>query len=171
MEPMKWIPLRAKDGSIRACALVDDADFEWLSQWHWHLSSAGYVARNETQKGKKRRKRTILMHRQILTLEYGDPRMGEHENRDPLDCRRTNLRIAARGHADNKQNVGLYANNTSGYRGVCWYPNYQKWMARAQVDGKGHTLGYFDTPEEADAVVKLFREEHMPFSSLDRAVS
>lgn len=29
------IPLRARDGSIRAYALVDAADAEWLSQWTW----------------------------------------------------------------------------------------------------------------------------------------
>jgi hypothetical protein len=29
------IPLRAADGSVRAYAIVDDADVDFLDQWRW----------------------------------------------------------------------------------------------------------------------------------------
>jgi hypothetical protein len=32
------------------------------------------------------------------------------------------------------------------------------------LEGRRHHLGHYETPEEADAVVKLFRAENMPFS-------
>jgi hypothetical protein len=145
---------------VHAYALVDDADFDWLSRWTWRLST-GYAVRVESVAGKPR---SILMHRAILGLEYGDPRQGEHENRDKLDCRRSNLRIAERADADNQQNRGLNTNNKSGYRGVYWYKRARKWKAQVQLDGKMHHLGYFTTAELADAACKAFRAEHMPFS-------
>lgn len=157
---MKRIPLRRRDGTIRAEALVDEGDFEWLSQWRWCLNGE-YVRRTEFVNGKQR---AVLLHRQILGLEYGDPRQGEHRNRNPLDCRRSNLRIAGRGQADNQQNQGIYRNNTSGYRGVGWHKSRRKWQAYASLGGEQKYLGIFATAEEADAVAKAFRGAAMPFS-------
>lgn len=157
---MKRIPLRASDGSVCAWAFVDDADFEWLNQWRWYLKN-GYAGRSAGPRGGRR---TVYVHRLILGLEPGDPRQGEHENRNPLDCQRSNLRIATRADADNKQNLSLQVNNTSGYRGVVWSKRVRKWLARTQIDGRSNHLGCFDTPEEADVVVKAFRAAHMPFS-------
>jgi hypothetical protein len=140
---------------------VSKRDFEWLSQWTWYLGSNGYVCRKVRVEGKHR---TILMHRLILGLDFGDPRMGEHEDRNPLNCQRSNLCIAARGNADNSQNQGLRTDNVSGYRGVHWHKPRRRWTAQARFDGKTHYLGLFDTPEEADAAVKACRAQRMPFS-------
>jgi AP2 domain len=158
---MGRIPLRARDGSVRAWALVDDADFAWLNQWRWCLDSDGYAVRTTPRKVGKR---TIRMHRQILGLERGDPRQGDHKNRNKFDCRRSNLRIAERGQADNQQNHATHANNKSGYRGVSYDKGRSKWMACVKLKDRTHNLGRFDTAEEADATVKAFRAEHMPFS-------
>lgn len=151
---MKRIPLRTRDGSIRDYALVDDADFDWLSDWRWHLKQ-GYAA---TASGK------VGMHRVILELDFGDPRQGEHIDRNGLNNQRSNLRIAEHGQLDNQQNVGLRSDNTSGYRGVHWSKDHQKWRAQVCLNGKKHTLGWYDAPEDADAACKAFRAEQMPFS-------
>jgi len=164
---MAQIPLRARDGSIRAYALVDDADFDWLSQWTWRLSAYGYAVRGEHPPGGAYR--TVFMAREVLGLAHGDPRQGDHEGRDRLDNRRSKLRIAPRAHKDNGQNKGLQPNNTSGYRGVCWDKRRGCWMARAKIDRRAVHLGYFDTAEAAGAVASAFRAEHMPFSEDARA--
>lgn len=158
---MKKIPLRRRDGSVRAWALTSERDYTWLNRWRWCMSSTGYVVRSKMVAGHQH---SIYMHRQILGLKHGDKRQGEHKNRNRLDCRRSNLRIAPRGEADNRQNVGAYNGNTSGYRGVSWDKRRHKWIALAQLDKKKHWLGYYDTAEEADAVVKAWRAENMPFS-------
>lgn len=162
---MKRIPLRTIDrATVRAWALVSDSDFAWLGRWRWCLSG-GYVTRHERigeHRGRKRR--TIKMHRQILGLEFGDPREGEHRNRNPLDNQRSNLRVASRASKDNHQNRGPRRDSKSGYRGVHYYPRLDRWTARVQLDGKKHFLGYHDTPEQADAICRLFRAENMPFS-------
>lgn len=40
-------------------------------------------------------------------------------------------------------------NNTSGYKGVCWAKNNQKWLSSIVVNKKNKYLGYYDTKEEA----------------------
>jgi AP2 domain len=147
------LPIYGLDGDVRDHALVDDDDFEWLSSCRWHLV-AGYP----------RNGNNVYMHRLILGLPKGDRRMGEHKNRNKLDNQRSNLRIAQRGHRDNKQNLGIRADNTSGYRGVVWQKRQKRWRATAMLDGKRYHLGYRDTPEECDEIVKAWRAEHMPFS-------
>lgn len=157
---MARISLRRRDGSVRAHALVDDEDFDWLNQWRWSLSN-GYV---ERKVGPASRQRSIKLHRLILGLDFGDPRHGEHENRDPLDNRRANLRIAERAAADNLQNLSMRGDNTSGFRGVCWDRARRRWMAYATVGGVRHNLGRFATADRAAAVTAAFRASHMPFS-------
>jgi hypothetical protein len=66
-----------------------------------------------------------------------------------------NLRPSTR--SQNIQNVKIRADNTSGFKGVT--PKGNKWQARLTFGGKRHQLGTYNTPEEADAVVRAKREE------------
>ena len=43
----------------------------------------------------------------------------------------------------------LTKQNSSGVRGVSWHKKSRKWAARIFVEGRGKTIGYFDTIEEA----------------------
>lgn len=68
-------------------ALVDDDVYEWLSSYRWN-DVTGYAARKEN-------KRTVYMHREILGLATGDPRITHHINENKLDNRRENLAVFA----------------------------------------------------------------------------
>lgn len=151
------IPLHRRDGTVAAFALIDAADYEWLSGWHWSVATKHRVA------ARREGRRVVYMHRQILGLEHGDGLQGEHKNRDPLDNRRSNLRVA-QGQDENMQNLGPYRTNRSGYRGVSWDKRTRRWMAKATVAGKQKYLGRFVTAAAANAVVVAYRAEHMPFS-------
>jgi len=53
------------------CALVDNADFEWLSQWKWCAvkpQGIWYAVR-------KAKGYTVRMHREILGLRYKDGKL------------------------------------------------------------------------------------------------
>ena len=43
----------------------------------------------------------------------------------------------------------LYANNTSGVRGVSWHARNGDWVARIHENGKSVTIGHYATIEEA----------------------
>ena len=142
---MKEIPLT--QGKV---ALVDDEDFEKVSQFQWYANRIGkgdhwYATRNVRRNGKRRPE---LMHRVIMGLEYGDPRQVDHRDRvNTLDNRKCNLRVATR--PQNSRNIGVPKHNTSGFKGVSWRKQDDKWGANIKVNGVQRYLGSFPTKELA----------------------
>lgn len=157
------IPLRARDGSIRAYAIVDANDAEWAMQYRWHVVN-GYVSRSEYRGGgrKKSRIQRILMHRDLLGLVPFDGIEVDHRNRNRLDNRRSNLRTATR--AEQVQNVSSRPGSSSQYRGVSWREDGQVWRAYIQVNGKNTYLGNFASEEEAAEVAREARLRLMPYA-------
>jgi len=89
----------------------------------------------------------------------------DHINVNKADNRWENLREATR--SQQKMNGSLYKNNTSGNKGVHWYPKKNRWTAYISKDGKRIHLGSFLTREEAasaytTAAKKLFGEFARP---------
>lgn len=154
--PYREVPLFRRDGSIACYTLVDLDDYERLKHYRWQLDSKGYVYRHER----------IALHRAITGLEYGDARVVDHINGDPLDNRKANLAVGTRGQ--NQQNRNKRPNSTSRHRGVTRYRD-GRWMAQARLDGKTYFLGYYENEDEAGRVAAEFRAEHMPFSQEARA--
>lgn len=135
-------------------ALVDDADYEKLSQWKWYAlwaknTQSFYAMRRD---GSQR----VRMHRFILGLNTGDPRQTDHRNRDTLDNRRSNLRIASA--SQNAANRRRQMNSKTKVKGVHFERDRQKWRARICVNGKYHDLGRFNTLEAASSAYKSAAE-------------
>lgn len=123
-------------------AIVDDADFEYLSQWKWYVTSHGY-ARNSSSPAK-------YMH--TIVNETPEGKITDHINRNTLDNRRCNLRTADK--RVNSINRGVQKNNTSGHRGVSWMPRLKKWEVYIWDFQKKIGLGYFSNIKEAVSVRK-----------------
>jgi hypothetical protein len=126
----------------KGVAVVDIADFELVSQYHWHVKKAphtNYARRSWWEGGKKHGQN---MH-QLLTEYIGV----DHEDGDGLNNRRSNLRPAT--GSQNSANRGPRAGGTSKYNGVNWYKRAAKWRAEIRVDGHNERLGHFT--DEADA--------------------
>lgn len=152
--PYRLIPLRRRDGSVRAYAKVDPDDFAWLMEWRWCGMGYGYA-------GRKRRVGdryvTVTMHREILRVT--DPAVEvDHINGNKLDNRRSNLRVAT--HAENSQNKA-----TLSTRGVSWHAEKRRWRARCKIRGREHLIGYYLTADEASLAAAAFRAEHMGFTT------
>jgi hypothetical protein len=157
-------------------AQVDDFNYEWLSQHKWQAqwcknTQSYYAVRTEsfyTSDGKYKR-RTVLMHRQILGLKPGerDPITGkkitgDHEDHDTLNNQDYNLRIAS--DEEQQRNRRLRSDNTTGVKGVTKRPN-GRYQAQISVNGEKKHLGTCDTPEEAHALWwQAAQELHGEFS-------
>ncbi len=153
------IPLRARDGSIRAYAVVDATDAERLTRWRWHLTSHGYAARCAWI---DKRVRSIKLHRDVLGLTFGDGIVVDHIDRDPLNNRRSNLRVVPA--SANKQNTGSYRGASSSYRGVRWYKPLGKWAAQIKTGGKNVHVGYFNDEVAAAEAARAARLRFMPYA-------
>jgi hypothetical protein len=153
------IELRARDGHVRAYAVVDVEDAQ-LAGHRWSLGAEGYVTRRARAAGGGYL--TYALHRVILGLRHGDAREGDHIDRDPLNNRRSNLRVLS--HSHQMQNVPSLG-ATSPHRGVSFDKAHGKWKATARAGGKRHHLGFFTDEQEAARVTRDFRREHMPYAT------
>lgn len=124
-------------------AIVDDEDYDFLSQWKWCYHN-GYAKRNK-EKIDGKRMGHIFMHRLINKTPDGFDT--DHINRNKLDNRKENLRTVTRGQ--NEINKNIRKDNTSGVKGVVWNKNMGRWMVRVWVDNKSIFLGYFKNLNDA----------------------
>lgn len=144
--------------------IVDEADFEWLSQWKWHLcdgSSPGkfYAMRNSDYIDGKRSH--ILMHRVINDTPSGFDT--DHINGNGLDNQRSNLRTASR--SQNMWNRKPNKKGTSKHKGVYWHAAHNKWCVSIQVNKKRHHVGLFhDEQSAADAYAARAAKEFGNFN-------
>ena len=71
----------------------------------------------------------------------------DHIDGDGCNNKFANLRLCS--NSENGFNRSLNANNTSGFKGVCWHKRSQKYMAYIKSNYKRIHLGLFDSPELA----------------------
>lgn len=130
--------------------IVDAADYDWLNQWKWHITSHGYASRDP---------KTTYLHRFILNAPKG--MWVDHINGDRLDNRRCNLRICTR--QENLRNQKKQSGRSSKYKGVCWHNQSKCWMAYIKHNKVSMNLGCYKKEEDAacaynEAATRLFGE-------------
>ena len=92
--------------------------------------------------------KNLLMHRIIYFLAHGHcPKFIDHINGMKDDNRIENLRTCT--NQENQRNMGVQQNNKSGYKGVSWHKQSNKYRAQIMINGKLIHLGLFDTAKEA----------------------
>lgn len=117
-------------------ALVDDEDYDQLSQYTWKASRKG-----NTVYAERSRK---LMHREIMNAL---PNMEvDHIDGNGLNNTRSNLRLCS--HAENLRNQKMAKSNKTGFKGVM--PYYKNgFRAMIYFEGKSIHIGVYGTAEEA----------------------
>lgn len=118
----------------------------------WGLTSVSYKGRKKKlyvqgrlvdEKGNVR---TVKLHRWLLGIT--DPSIYvDHQNHDTLDNRRSNL--CAVTSAENQQNITTQTNSTSGFLGVSWDKERNKWCAHIKVNRRKIYLGRFQDINDA----------------------
>lgn len=142
-------------------ALVDDADYEWLSQWKWIClkgKTALYAVRRHWN-GKTQD--MIYMHRVIT----GAPRGMDVDHRDHngLNNTRENIRVCT--HSQNCAN-SFGRKGTSQFKGVSLDARTKMWIAQISYQKKVTHLGRFE--HEIDAAIAYNHAAVKHFGSFAR---
>lgn len=128
-------------------ALVDDADYEWLSQWKWYAMkqhNTFYAVRNVWVG--KNKARGIRMHRLILGLTDFSIK-SDHKDHNGLNNQRYNLRAAT--NSQNAFNNRSHQDSTSPFLGVSFFKRDGNWQAQISTDGKQKHIGFYKSEVEA----------------------
>lgn len=117
-------------------ALVDDGDFEYLSQFKWYVVN-GYAVRNKPGGGNQ-----VRMHREIMNAPAG--LCVDHKDMDKLNNQKGNLRLCTRAqnHMNRKkQSCG----RASRFKGVGI--NKRRYRVQFRINGKRVEKTFRLTPE------------------------
>lgn len=122
-------------------------------------SIAGYVCGNGYVSIKIDREAN-LAHRLAWLYMTGEwPKNDlDHRDRDRRNNRWSNLREASASL--NQANTTKRLTNTSGLKGICFWPKRNKWAATIQVRGRRFFLGFFESPTLAHQAYAAAATEH-----------
>lgn len=145
---------------------IDDEDAERVLKFKWcvhYKYKYGHYrltdVRTNTIKNGKRRQ--IALHKLLTSYKIVD-----HADRNVLNNKKENLRNCS--NAENLRNKGLQSNNTSGFKGVYWNKNRNKFQAQIKFNGKNFYLGLYNTLQEgAEVYDRAATELHGDFAKLN----
>jgi len=142
-----------------ARAKIDLEDIEKIKDKKWSLWAHNYVRSGKT-----------ILHR--FLLDAPPDLQVDHIDHNPLNNCKSNLRLCTCG--ENQRYKFKQNNNTSGYPGVTWHKEKNKWLVRISLNGKQHNIGYFKNFNDAVIARKKAEEEYhgcFSYSNLLQAVS
>jgi hypothetical protein len=156
--------------------LCSDEHFDYLNKFNWTEDNQHYAVRKTPTTDTIHSAKLLKASRIVMELVLGRPLTDEdgtvdHINREPLDNRKENLRLANYSQQNRNRHKSYNINCTSTYTGVDFHKQTQKWRSRIQLNEKSVCLGLFNDEESAarcyNAAVKLL---HMPdgFYNLNR---
>lgn len=133
-DEIRFIPL-----TKNKVAIVDAADYQWLSKYKWNAaerSTTFYACRNNGT--------SVYMHRQITK----DPKglVVDHIDGNGLNNRGSNLRLCTVSeNLRNRQPTRA----GSKYKGVSFRKQRNKWRAEITLNGRHYHIGLFDNETDA----------------------
>jgi len=142
--PVRIIPLTK--GKF---AIVDPADYPWLSRYNWHVVTHDgyYYAARRALVSEGRSRATVFMNREVLNAP--PDRLVDHENHNTLDNRPSNLRLATYVENGRNRRKVKKLGKSSKYKGVTFQKATRRWRATIHVTGRSIQLGEFKSERQA----------------------
>ena len=118
----------------------DLEDYDKIKDYCWHeqITPSGYHMLTAAEPNTNK---TILMTN-VLGYKWYD-----HIDRNALNNRKVNLRLCTA--SQNNMNQSRQSNNTSGFIGISWSKQQQKWRAYININKKLTYLGIFIDKDDA----------------------
>lgn len=141
-------------------ALVDDNTFALLMQYKWtqDRTRGGYVICTVDDVNERR------MHRLIVGAKPGE--VVDHIDGNPLNNQFSNLRICT--PKENTRNRKLNKHSSSGYKGVFYRKDIERYTAQIRFNGKLKYIGCFiDKKDAAIAYNKVAKELFGEYANLN----
>lgn len=134
--------------------------YELIRKKAYHLNNIGKPAGTISSKGYIKIQVNGKMypaHRMIYQLVHSIDLLPSRIQIDHIDGNKqnnnpNNLRIAT--NQENQRNVKIQKNNTSGFKGVSYEKDRNKWKASISDGSRKINLGRFNSPEEAHVAYK-----------------
>lgn len=155
---MKVIPLSGALGRGMQ-ALVDDEDYDRLSNYKWYARQSKdklYVERQiylGVVDGKRKAK-SIKIHRDIMGVTDRDIQV-DHKDRDTFNNTKSNLRLC--NQSQNNHNQGPNKRSLSGHKNISKIKNL--WRVMVNYQKTYYWVGLFPTLEEAIKARDDFRRQ------------
>lgn len=139
-------------------AIVDDEDYERLSQHTWSVNGSGKGCIGRNAKLRVGKRIYISLASEVMN-RHGT--MFDHSNRDGFDNQKLNLRESTQ--SQNMMNRIKKEGHSSKYKGVSWCNTRNKWVAQIKIRGIQTRLGRFQSEKDAAlayniAAIKYFGE-------------
>ena len=141
----------------------ETGDVIWnVDSGRWGNIKSGSLAGSLRKDGR----RVIRLSKDVLIYSYHIPFILEggipegyevdHIDGNPGNDKRSNLRLVT--STQNKYNMRIPKNNTSGFKGVHWNAPTNSWRVRLRINGEHTHFGLFDNLEDAVKVSLEVRE-------------
>lgn len=147
----------------------DLEDYDKIKDYCWYLAGNGYF-KARSLKYDQYTEDKIYLHR--VVTDASKEVMIDHKRHEKgmpnYDNRKSNLRIA--NYSENGMNTVIPKNNTSGFKGVCFDKQSNKWLARLFLNGEFVYQKEFDTKEKAIEARKNAEEKYFGEWSYDNSM-
>ena len=127
----------------------------------------GVIGSGKTPGGSSR---VLLAHRVSWEFHHGPVPAGyyiDHICHNTLCVNPYHLRLATPKQNSENQSI-VDSRSTSGYRGVCWSKQKNKWRAYCTHEGKQHHAGFHDSKEQAAEAARQARNKVFTHNDADR---
>lgn len=133
-------------GNYMDCFIIDKDKEEYIKKYKWVLVKDNIVKDRPRYRVVSGTHPSVVLGRYLLNIE-DDNIVVDHIDNNPLNNLMSNLRSVNK--AQNQMNHDVHCNNTSGFTGVCFIKNKNRWIAQIKHNKITVKLGEFKNKEDA----------------------